>query len=66
MNPMMIAKGAAQAVGGLTSVASGIIGGGARRREQRAAEQEYGKEMAAFRRMDPSNLTAGMQNTFED
>ena len=66
MDPMMMAKAGAQAAGALTSIASGIIGGGARRREQRAAEQEYGREMASFRRMDTSNLAAGMQNTFED
>jgi len=62
----MLAQAGAQAAGALTSIASGIIGGGARRREQRAAEQEYRKEMAGFRRMDTSNLAAGMQNTFED
>ena len=66
MDPMMLAQAGAQAAGALTSIASGIIGGGARRREQRAAEQEYRKEMAGFRRMDTSNLAAGMQNTFED
>jgi hypothetical protein len=66
MDPMMMAKAGAQAAGALTSIASGIIGGGARRREQRAAQQEFDKEMAGFRRMDNSNLAAGMQNTFED
>ena len=66
MDPMMLAKAGAQAAGALTSIASGIIGGGARRREQRAAQQEFDKEMAGFRRMDTSNLAAGMQNTFED
>ena len=62
----MAAAGIGGIASGLASIASGIIGGGARRREQRAAEQEYGREMAAFRRMDTSNLAAGMQNTFED
>ena len=66
MDPMMMAKAGAQAAGALTSIASGILGGGARRREQRAAQQEFDKEMAGFRRMDTSNLAAGMQNTFED
>ena len=66
MNPMMMAQAGAQAAGALTSIASGIIGGGARRREQRAAQQEFDKEKAGFRRMDTSNLAAGMQNTFED
>jgi len=61
-----MAQAGAQAAGALTSIASGIIGGGARRREQKAAQQEYGREMASFRRMDTSNLAAGMQNTFED
>ena len=62
----MAAAGIGGVASGLASIASGIIGGGARRREQRAAEQEYGREMASFRRMDTSNLAAGMQNTFED
>ena len=66
MDPMMMAKAGAQAAGALTSIASGIIGGGARRREQRAAQQEFDREKAGFRRMDTSNLAAGMQNTFED
>jgi len=66
MDPMMMAKAGAQAAGALTSIASGIIGGGARRREQKAAQQEFDREKAGFRRMDTSNLAAGMQNTFED
>jgi len=65
-NPGMAASGIGGVASGLASIASGIIGGGARRREQKAAQQEYGREMASFRRMDTSNLAAGMQNTFED
>ena len=58
--------GAMQAVGGLTSIASGIIGGGKRRREQRAAEKELAQNKARYENLDTSNLAANMENTFED
>ena len=57
---------AMQAVGGLTSIASGIIGGGKRRREQRAAEKELAINKARYENLDTSNLAANMENTFED
>ena len=62
----MAAKAAGQVVGGLTNIASGIIGGGARRREQREAQKEYDIARAAARNVDTSNLAANMQNTMED
>ena len=55
-----------QAVGGLTSIASGIIGGGKRRREQREAEKELAINKARYENLDTSNLAANMENTFED
>lgn len=58
--------GAMQAVGGLTSIASGIIGGGKRRREQREAEKELAINKARYENLDTSNLAANMENTFED
>ena len=57
---------ASQAIGGLTSIASGIIGGGKRRREQRAAEKELAINKARYENLDTSNLAANMENTFED
>ena len=66
MNPLGIAKAAGQVVGGLTNIASGIIGTGARRREQRTAQKEYDIARAAARNVDTSNLAANMQNAYED
>ena len=57
---------ATQAIGGLTSIASGIIGGGKRRAEQRAAEKELAINKARYENLDTSNLAANMENTFED
>lgn len=57
---------ATQAIGGLTSIASGIIGGGARRREQREAQKELAINKARYENLDTSNLAANMENTFED
>ena len=55
-----------QIVGGLTSVASGIIGSGKRRREAREAAAELKKRKAEFERLDTSNVYQNMQNTMED
>lgn len=57
---------ATQVLGGLTSVASGIIGGGKRRREQRAAQKELDINKARYENLDTSNLAANMENTYED
>jgi len=57
---------ATQALQGLTGIASGIIGGGKRRREQRAAEKELAINKARYENLDTSNLAANMENTFED
>ena len=54
------------AIGGLTSIASGIIGSGKRKREQRAANQELSQRRAAYENLDTSNVYSGMQNTMED
>lgn len=53
-------------VGGLTSIASGIIGGGKRRREERAAQQEFDAAKQRMAGFDTSNLYANMENTMED
>ena len=54
------------AVKGLTGIASGIIGGGARRREQRAAQSEFDRRMADYQTLDTSNLYSNLENTYED
>ena len=59
-------KAAGAAVGALTSIAGGIIGGGKRRREQRAAQKEYDIAKSKFQNLDTSNLAANQQNVFED
>lgn len=53
-------------IGGLANIAGGIIGGGARRREQRAAQADLRKRMAAYENMQFQNPYANMQNTMED
>ena len=53
-------------VQGLTGIASGIIGGGARRREQRAAQSEFDRRMTDYQNLDTSNLYTNLENTYED
>lgn len=53
-------------IGGLANIAGGIIGGGARRREQRAAQAEMQQRMSAYENMQFQNPYAGLQNTMED
>lgn len=55
-----------QVIGGLTGIASGIIGSGKRKREQRAAQAEYDRRKASFENLDTSNVYANMENTMED
>ena len=55
-----------QIVGGLTGIASGIIGSGKRKREQRRAQAEFNRNKAAFQNLDTSNVYTNMQNTMED
>ena len=59
-------EAAGAAVGALTSIASGIIGGGKRRREQQEAQKEHDIAKAKFQNLDTSNLAANQQNVFED
>lgn len=60
---LMAAMGA---VKGLTSIASGIIGGRKRRREQRRAQAEFDRRMAEYQNLDTSNLYKNLENTYED
>ena len=55
-----------QIVGGLTGIASGIIGSKKRKREQRDAQNEFNRNKAAFSNLDTSNVYTNMQNTMED
>jgi len=60
MNPLMMG------IGGLANIAGGIIGGRARREEQRAARAQMQERMAAYENMQFENPYANMQNTMED
>ena len=55
-----------QIVGGLTGIASGIIGSRKRKKEQRDAQAEMNKRKAQFEMLDTSNVYTNMQNTMED
>ena len=55
-----------QVVGGLTGIASGIIGGKRRRKEQARAQNEFNINKAAFENLDTSNVYKDMENTMED
>jgi hypothetical protein len=55
-----------QIVGGLTSIASGIIGSGKRKREARAAAADLAKRKSQYEMLDTSNVYQNMQNTMED
>ena len=50
----------AQGVGGLMSVAGGIIGSGKRRAEQKSAEAEMQRNKARYTNLDTSNLAANL------
>jgi len=58
----MIAGG----VQGLTGIAGGIIGSGKRKREQKAAQQEFNTRKAQYEMQDTSNLYKNMENVYED
>lgn len=53
-------------ISGLTGIASGIIGSGKRKREQRAANAELNQRKAAYENLDTSNVYKNMENTMED
>lgn len=55
-----------QVIGGLTGVASGIIGSRKRKKEQRKAQREFDQRKAAFEMQDTSNVYKNMENTMED
>ena len=53
-------------VQGLVGIASGMIGSGKRKREQRAAQGEYNQNKARFNNLDTSNLWANQTNFYEN
>ena len=55
-----------QVVGGLTGIASGIIGSRKRRKEARAAAAELARRKGQYEDLDTSNVYTNMQNTMED
>ena len=55
-----------QVIGGLTGIASGIIGSRKRKREQRKAQREFDQRKAAFEMQDTSNVYKNMENVMED
>lgn len=54
------------AVQGLAGIAGGIIGSGKRKREQKAAQQEFNRNKARMEGADTSNLAVNQENTMED
>lgn len=53
-------------IGGATQIAGSLIGGGARRREQRQARAEFEAQRQALQDFQFTNEFAGLENVFED
>ena len=53
-------------IGGAAQIAGSLVGGGARRREQRAANAEFASEKEAFQTQTFTNQYAGLENVAED
>lgn len=53
-------------IGGVSQIAGSLIGGRARRREQRAAQAELQQRMSAYENMQFTNPYENLQNTAED
>ena len=62
-NPMGVISAG---VGALTGIASGLIGGRKRRREERAAQAEFNRMKSRYQAIDTSNPYKNVTNTFED
>lgn len=54
------------AIQGLAGIAGGIIGSGARRKEQQAAQAEFDRNKFRMESADTSNLMADQENVYED
>ena len=57
---------ALMAIGGVANIAGSLIGGRARRREQKAAQAQLKERMSAYENMQFTNPYENMQNTMED
>ena len=55
-----------QGIKGVAGIVGGLIGGGKRRREQRAAQEEFNTNKARYEGLDTSNLAANTENVYED
>ena len=55
-----------QVIRGLGSIASGMIGSGRRKKEQRAAQAEMNMLKQRYENQDTSNVYSNMENTMED
>lgn len=53
-------------IGGAAKIAGSLIGGGARRREAKAAAAQKAQDLSAFRNFQFTNEFSGMENVFED
>lgn len=63
----MIPMGAIMSgVQGIAGIASGLIGAGKRKREQRAAQAEFNRRKNQFEDLDTSNLYTNLENVYED
>jgi len=63
----MIPMGAIMSgVQGIAGIASGLIGAGKRKREQRAAQAEFNRRKDQFEMQDTSNLYTNLENVYED
>lgn len=63
----MIPMGAIMSgVQGIAGIASGLIGAGKRKREQRAAQAEFLTRKSQFEGLDTSNLYSNLENVYED
>jgi hypothetical protein len=58
--------GGAQILGGAVKAVGSLIGGGARRREQRAAREQLAARQASYESLDTSNPYKNITNTFEN
>ena len=67
MGALKIGAGAVKdTIGGLADITSSLIGGRARRKEERTAQQELNQRKSEYESFQFTNPYANMENTFED
>ncbi len=63
----MVPIGAIMAgVQGIAGIAGGLVNAGKRKREQRAAQDEFNRRKSQFEGLDTSNLYSNLENVYED